>query len=417
MAQNLRAADTELTEGERTRSGAGMDMDAASQHENYQLRITNGTASQEAARVSELDSSLVRKKRGAQDVEGDGGDGDGNDLRSKRARHLVAPSHGVGDADQAGMGGEIATRDCEGGLLQHWDSRVGECKTKQQISDLVTQEAKYHKDDLATRRQNLRLLLDNWTRVMETEAATEMRDEVMLSLFGALVPADFPSRETVEREKALVDSMLDGVTEASQGAEGGLGHWDDAATLPAKLLLRPLQQEVEMLRLSVCNREAELAETQRVLAWMDPMPSAIATLCEEACAGADTALALNQGMPRWMTVRGTLALGSSKGGKSLRADHDEMKLIAETRGRRLVREQERLRLKEEELEALRAAREDEEVSCANLFCCVRYATARDLYVSCTRPTLSLHPSFLLFHFSSLAAEPSAATRARDSGHQ
>ena len=86
MAQDIRAAGTDPTEGERTRSGAGMDVDAASQHENDQLRITNGTASHETARVHELDSSLVRKKRGAHDVEGDDGNGDGSGLQNKRAR-------------------------------------------------------------------------------------------------------------------------------------------------------------------------------------------------------------------------------------------------------------------------------------------------------------------------------------------
>ena len=290
----------------------------------------------------------------------------------------------------------------------------------------MAQEAKYHKDDLATRRQNLRLLLDNWARVMETEGALKMRGEIMLSLFGALAPEDFPTREAVEREKAVVESMLDGVTEASQGAEGGLGHWDDAATLPAKLLLRPLQREVEMLRHSVRNREAEVAETQRVLEWMDPMPSYIAALCKEAGAersppddGKDTALALHQGMPRWMTVRGNQALGVTKAGKARSrggelADHDEMNRVVEARRRRLAREQERLRLKEEELESLRAAREDEEVRAVLLYVallsvCVIVPAAHPLPVCRLCLCNHLPPLFTV--------ELASATRAGDPGHR
>jgi hypothetical protein len=265
---------------------------------------------------------------------------------------------GADGARGGGAEGEIATREIDGVLLEQIAARRLH-RTKAQITDEVAQEALYHKDDLWKRRNNLKLLLQHWDAVM---ADAEKRSKLSRQLYGMLGGEvdDFPSFAEVQAESAELERMLNGVTEASQGAAEGLGHWDGMATLPASLLLAPAQREVEMQRESVRMREADLAEIQRMLGWMDPIPSAIAALCEAAGA-ADTATPLKMGLARWMTVRGAMALGGRDTKDNRGGLYDETDRMAVARTRRLKREQERLREKEAELERLQAAREDEEV--------------------------------------------------------
>jgi len=410
--------------GEAGRDGGNSDDGQAADDEcdGGPLRLTNGSAASQERPVLDLGPSLVRKKkkRDADDDDDDDGEGGGESGASaaKRARHLVTPRGssvspavagawgGVDGARGGGAEGGIATREIDGVLLEQIVARRLH-RTKAQITDEVAQEALYHKDDLWKRRNNLKLLLQHWDTVM---ADVEKRSKLSRQLYGMLGSEeddDFPAFADVQAESAELERMLNGVTEASQGAAEGLGHWDGMATLPASLLLAPAQREVEMQRESVRMREAELAEIQRMMGWMDPIPSAIAELCETAGTGADTTAALKLGLARWMTCSNTAK--DNRGGL-----YDETDRMAVARTRRLKREQERLCEKEAELERLQAAREDEEVRRQTGLLLLRSKRPRPHLL--TQPALP-HTALLPPHARCPAVELAPVARAGGAGHR